>query len=63
MKRDAGMNHHTAVRALAYKWLRVLWRCWQDHLVYDENQYLAALEKRGSPIIAWIQKTQTEVSG
>lgn len=60
MKRAGGMNHHTAVRALAYKWLRVLWRCWQDHSIYDENKYLAALRKHGSPIITWIQTLQKQ---
>jgi transposase len=56
LKRAAGMNHHTAVRSLAYKWLRVLWRCWQDSLVYEEAKYIAALKKAGSPIIAWMEQ-------
>jgi hypothetical protein len=40
----------------AYKWIRVLWRCWQDHTIYREDHYLAALRKAGSPIIAWMEK-------
>ena len=43
-------SHHVAVRALAYKWLRILFRCWKDRQPYQEHIYLAALEKRSSPI-------------
>jgi hypothetical protein len=36
---------------LAFKWIRIVFRCWQDGAVYDENRYLATLAKRGSPLI------------
>jgi transposase len=62
MKRADGMNHHAAVRALAYKWLRVVWRCWQDRVVYEEAKYLAALKKHGSPVIAWLNKSRLQAS-
>jgi hypothetical protein len=39
------------VRALAFKWIRIVFRCWQDRAVYDENRYLATLAKRGSLLI------------
>jgi hypothetical protein len=38
MKRAGGMGHHQAVRALAYKWLRGLWRCWTDRTGYEKNK-------------------------
>lgn len=60
MKRAGGMNHHSAIRSLAYKWIRVLWRCWQDSLIYDETKYLAALRKHGSPIITWMENQLTQ---
>lgn len=41
-----GKKHHAAVRALAYKWIRVLFRCWKDRIPYDEQIYLQAREKR-----------------
>jgi hypothetical protein len=50
------------VRALAYKWLRVLWRCWQDRVVYEETIYLAALKKHGSPVIDWLNKARLQAS-
>ena len=29
-QRDQGKAHQAAVRALAFKWIRLLFRCWQD---------------------------------
>ena len=49
-QRGRGKDHHAAVRALAFKWIRILYRCWQDRVAYDENKYLAALARRGSPL-------------
>jgi transposase len=49
-QRDRGSDHHAAVRALAFKWIRILFRCWKDRVAYDERKYLAALAKRGSPL-------------
>ena len=45
-----GSSHHAAVRSLAYKWIRVLFRCWKNNVPYNENIYLATLEKRRSPL-------------
>ncbi len=50
-QREAGANHHTAVRALAYKWQRIIWRCWQRQEVYEEARYAEALRRHGSPIV------------
>ena len=42
-------GHHAAVRSLAFKWQRILFRCWKDGQPYDEQKYLAALRRKGSP--------------
>jgi transposase len=47
-RRAQGATHHGAVRALAYKWIRILFRCWQSHTPYDESVYLAALRRHHS---------------
>ena len=44
--------HQAALRALAFKWLRILYRCWQTRTPYDESTYLNALKKRGSPLLS-----------
>jgi transposase len=50
-QRQKGCGHHTAVRALAYKWQRIIWKCWQTRTVYHEQRYEAALTKNGSPLV------------
>ena len=39
-----------AMRALAFKWIRILYRCWLDRVPYDESKYLMALQKRQAPL-------------
>lgn len=46
----AGKGHHAAVRALAYKWIRIALRCWKDGVPYDNSRYVASLRRRGSPL-------------
>jgi transposase len=50
-QRDKGKAHQAAVRALAFKWIRILYRCWQDRTLYEESVYLNALNNRGSSLI------------
>ena len=45
-QRKNGKSHHGAVRALAFKWLRILFRCWKDRVPYDKARYSSALQKR-----------------
>lgn len=51
-QRAKGSSHQAAVRALAFKWIRIVYRCWQTRTPYDEARYLSALKRRGSPLIA-----------
>lgn len=50
-QRARGKAHHAAVRALAFKWIRILFRCWKKREAYDERVYLAALAKRNSSLL------------
>jgi transposase len=45
-QRAKGKGHHAAVRSLAFKWIRIFFRCWRDRVPYSEERYLKALEKR-----------------
>jgi len=40
------------MRALPYKWIRILYRCWKDHTPYDEPRYPRSLQRRASPLWA-----------
>jgi transposase len=44
-----GKSHHVILRALAFKWIRILWKCWQTRTPYDEARYLKQLLARKSP--------------
>jgi transposase len=37
--RARGARHPHAVRVLARAWLRVIWRCWTDHVPYDPGRH------------------------
>lgn len=37
--RDRNLRHPHAVRILARAWIRVIWRCWQDHTAYDPTKH------------------------
>ena len=50
-QRAKGKAHQAAVRALAFKWIRILSRCWQDRTPYDESVYLQALNRRSAPLL------------
>ena len=57
-QRNKGNPHHTAVRALAFKWQRIIWRCWQDRQPYDEAKYETALRQHGSPLVALFDRVE-----
>ena len=50
-QRAKGCSYQAAVRALAFKWIRILYRCWKTRTPYDEARYLKALQDRGSPLL------------
>ena len=47
-KRAEGHSHASALRCLGKRWLKILWRLWQDRKPYDEALYLKSLERRNS---------------
>ena len=50
-RQAAGQGFHAILRALAYKWIRILWKCWHDGAPYDEAKYLQRLREKGSPLV------------
>lgn len=58
-----GNSFASALRSntLAFKWIRIVYRCWQDKQPYDGLKYLMALRRKGSPLVqnlALIEETQ-----
>jgi len=50
-QRQRGNDHHAAVRSLAFRWIRIIYRCWQTRTPYSEERYQQALHRRGSPLL------------
>ena len=46
-----GKRHWMTLRALAFKWVRILWKCWTSRQPYEEARYLEALRKRKSSLL------------
>ncbi len=53
--RHRGTKHHAAIRALAYKWIRVIYACWRDRVPYNDERYTQALRDAGSPLVNLIR--------
>lgn len=56
-KRAQGHSHASALRCLGKRWLKVLWRLWQNHCAYDEAVHLKSLEAHGSFVWPKLQAT------
>ena len=48
VKRDKGHSHASALRCLGKRWLKLLWRLWQDRQTYNESIHLQNLRTHGS---------------
>jgi transposase len=56
-----GKKHHAAVRALAFKLIRIYFICWRDRKNYDANLYTNSLTQRGSTLAPAVAKTTSSV--
>lgn len=57
-----GCGHWAALRVLAIKWQRILWRCWQNRTPYDESTYIKSLQRRGLNLYSalWLETTPAQ---
>jgi len=46
-----GKRHQAILRALAFKWIRILWKCWMVNVPYDEARYLKHLASKNSSLL------------
>jgi transposase len=54
LQRSTGMKHHAAVRKLASRWIRILFRVWKDRTAYDPDAYLATIKRKNPAIIPFL---------
>jgi transposase len=50
-KREGGMSHACALRCLAQRWLKVLWKMWQTRTPYDEAHHTHNQITHGSWVV------------
>jgi transposase len=53
-QKSRGHGHSAILRSLAFKWLRVLWRCWRDRKPYDDALYLQKLRERKVAFLSFL---------
>jgi hypothetical protein len=53
-QRQVGKARGAAIRALAFKWERIMWCCWKDSTQYNEVYYLTMLQKRSTKLLKLI---------
>jgi transposase len=58
-----GKGRLAAFRALAFKWQRILWRCWQDRTPYDDTKYVESLKRDNNELYARIIAFQSTPHG
>lgn len=44
-------THRAILRSLAYKWIRILFRCFQQNDPYDEKKYIKTLKRKNVPYL------------
>jgi transposase len=54
MRKARGDRYHEIIRGLAFKWQRILFRCWKSRQNYDEDRYLNRLRATGSKLISYL---------
>ena len=54
MLRANKREHQAAVREVAFKWIRIIFRCWKTRTLYDEAIYITALVRRKSPVAKYL---------
>jgi hypothetical protein len=59
MLKARGMGHDCALRSLAFKWQRIMYRCWQTRTPYNETRHFQQLCQRQSPLLAYLPTPTT----
>ena len=63
MQLQRGKGRQAAFRALAFKWQRIMWRCWHDHVPYDDRQYLDSLKRDNNELYTRVVAFQSAPAG
>lgn len=58
-KRQQGKSHACALRCLAQRWLKIIWKMWQTKTPYNEHTHLQNQVRHGSWVIRLIPQTNS----
>ncbi len=50
-KQKNGESTNSILRKIAFKWMRIIWRCLENNQNYDEQKYIQTLKKNNVPYI------------
>ncbi len=53
--KQAGDHHALALRKLAAKWIKIIFRMWQHNSTYDERKYVDSMSRHGSPLVEYMK--------
>jgi transposase len=59
-KREQGMSHSAALRCLAMRWLKIIWKMWVERKPYDGDRHLRDQLKHGSWVISLLPQTAAQ---
>jgi transposase len=62
MRKARGHRYPAILRGLAFKWQRILFRCWKTQQIYDESRYLQQLRATGSKLVPFLPTDQATIS-
>jgi transposase len=62
-QRARGKGHQAAVRSVAFKWIRILFRCWKDRTPYDDTRYTESLCRRSTPSNSAVRMMWKNIAG
>lgn len=57
-KIDQGKGHASALRCLGQRWLKILWKMWQEHAPYDEALHMQSMTRHGSWVLGKLPELQ-----
>jgi len=59
-KKEQGMGHAAALRCLAMRWLKILWKMWMERKPYDADRHLRDQTSHGSWVIALLPQAEPQ---
>jgi transposase len=61
-KRKEGHGHANALRCLGIRWLKILWKMWQEHCCYDAERHMRNQTRHGSWVLSLIPQPAIQLN-